>query len=516
MATQRYREEFYNINEGRKEEKHYVEGVHFSFNTKQVHKLNLQITCFMVTLIVAPLLIKNGIAQSTLYIIASASVLICAFLNYFLKHADSIKALLFAALPGAAVFGLFILDGFAINKHYFMFITVIMAAIYFNRKILMIYCACINVFIVTLYVVAPEKLLGETYTFTIFMIEFFVYNGIFFMLNKLNEWGGELITSLQKREEETGKLLQEAKELVHTIEKSANTLGAETDEVKGTSNALATVSNAILNSTEQISQSIQGEASSILAMHDMMHESKSELAQTVHLSEEAMQHSQQVNEQLTQNEQHVHEVTKQMDELSDSMNVTVHTMDDLQTSLEEVNQLLNAIKNIADQTNLLALNAAIEASRAGEHGKGFAVVADEVRKLAEESAVTASQITEVTSQLFGKSSVAQKQSMRGQAIAVEGQQLLQEISDLFNHIKQSSDFSNANMEQSVRAIQNVSDQFTQLLNEIGVLSAMSQQNSAATEEIVSSISEEHKLLEAIGEATGRLQTLNRELIELTK
>lgn len=55
-----------------------------------------------------------------------------------------------------------------------------------------------------------------------------------------------------------------------------------------------------------------------------------------------------------------------------------------------------------------------------------------------------------------------------------------------------------------------------MLGEIDMLSAASQQNSAATEEIVSSIFEENKLLESIGEATTKLQTLNQELITLTK
>nr|NNM90638.1 globin-coupled sensor protein [Bacilli bacterium] len=76
-------------------------------------------------------------------------------------------------------------------------------------------------------------------------------------------------------------------------------------------------------------------------------------------------------------------------------------------SIQEQSQhsmsLVGAVQNLSSQSNLLGLNAAIEAARAGESGRGFSIVATEVRKMAEQSKTHAvdieRQLTNVTNQV---------------------------------------------------------------------------------------------------------------------
>ncbi len=82
----------------------------------------------------------------------------------------------------------------------------------------------------------------------------------------------------------------------------------------------------------------------------------------------------------------------------------------------QIEEVTNAIKNIADQTNLLALNASIEAARAGEAGRGFAVVADEIKSLSDTTNVEIEKVSELTGKVLD--SVTQLGNVSNQLLSV--------------------------------------------------------------------------------------------------
>jgi len=109
----------------------------------------------------------------------------------------------------------------------------------------------------------------------------------------------------------------------------------------------------------------------------------------------------------------VHGAKTQAEESGHVVRDAVAAMSAIESSAQQISQIIGVIDEIAFQTNLLALNAGVEAARAGDAGRGFAVVASEVRALAQRSANAAKEIKALI--LTSTNQVASGVSLVGQA-----------------------------------------------------------------------------------------------------
>ncbi|WP_395942716.1 methyl-accepting chemotaxis protein [Brevundimonas sp.] len=151
-------------------------------------------------------------------------------------------------------------------------------------------------------------------------------------------------------------------------------------------------------------------------------------------------------------------------------------MSGIETSSNEIGQIIGVIDEIAFQTNLLALNAGVEAARAGEAGRGFAVVASEVRALAQRSADAAKEI---------KALITKSSQEVSQGVALVGEtgsaleRIIQEVATVNGMI---ADIAASSREQAtalgeVNAAVNHMDQATQQN------AAMIEQSTAASQSL---------------------------------
>lgn len=169
-------------------------------------------------------------------------------------------------------------------------------------------------------------------------------------------------------------------------------------------------------------------------------------------------------------------VEKEATVSQDKMAELTEAMKRIESTSNEIKNIIGGIEDIAAQTNLLSLNASIEAARAGAAGKGFAVVADQIGKLAEQSTQSAVNTRELI-----ETSISEVTA--GSRITDETAEALKQVIDGLDKIVLSvADVRGASDKQTL-AVEQIEQGVAQISSVVQSNSAAAEESSATSEEL---------------------------------
>lgn len=269
----------------------------------------------------------------------------------------------------------------------------------------------------------------------------------------------QLSASFNQMSEKLKHLVNEVVLNSEQVAASSQQLSASAEQTSRASETIAESIQAVADGAEQSSKQMK---ESSIAIEEVSRGVQSIAESASYISELSTLATEKAND----GGELVDQSVKQMTLISDSANTSDKIIKSLEQRSNEIVVISSIITGIAEQTNLLALNAAIEAARAGEHGRGFTVVAGEVRKLAEQSQQSSSQITSLVHEI-------QKEMVRSQ----------QSMGHVMDNVKDGILVAHKTEE----SFQEILDLMGKLGEQIHSMAAVSQQVSASTQEIDSSV-----------------------------
>lgn len=296
------------------------------------------------------------------------------------------------------------------------------------------------------------------------------------------------------------------------MEQVAKGSGEQTKGITETVDVVGQVTQAI----GQIASGAQDQSKNVISTQSLVND----MADNIEVMVQGMNLVKNISEQngviAVKGGKSVEKTVNGMLQVKDAVFETAQKIQELGGQSQKIGEIIQVIDDIAEQTNLLALNAAIEAARAGENGKGFAVVADEVRKLAERSGKATKEIAGLINEIQRGTTLAVDSMKVGTREVETGVGLAQEAGEFLKEIVEGVRAAGENVNKIMGIINEIKESSIEVSNAIGNVAAITQENTASTEQISAAAEEVNASMQNMAAVTQQNAALAEEVTSSTE
>ena len=236
--------------------------------------------------------------------------------------------------------------------------------------------------------------------------------------------------------------------IVTELTEAGINIGAVSQSMLSSGQEMNAVVTQLSGSTEQIADGATSQAQQIAGASKESEGVAETASNTLSRAENMNKMTETAKQAAAEGGKAMTETIKNTDLMLEGSQESVTRIESLSKSSEQIQEIIEIIRDIATQTNILAINAAIEAVRAGKQGKGFAVVAEEVKTLSADSKTQAKNISNLVQSVLKETEEAVT-TIKTVAGNIElGKRSIEQTSKAFTDINSSIE----NVSQTAREI----------------------------------------------------------------
>ena len=238
------------------------------------------------------------------------------------------------------------------------------------------------------------------------------------------------------------EMLDQLEDAIGDIQQFSTDVATASEQVATGAEEIENASGQVAESVEEISHSVSRQDSSLQQIAGEMTDLLETVEAIASSADEAAAVSDRATDRGETGSRLANESIAKLNEIEEKTAETVTEIEQLDTEMDRIGEIVTLIEGIAEQTNLLALNASIEAARAGEAGSGFAVVADEVKSLAEETHEATQEIESLVTEVQNSTGDAAEDMREMRQLVGDGMGTVEEsltaLEDIVDHVEDAN------------------------------------------------------------------------------